>query len=349
MDLISNNHNILFRCDGSKEIGLGHVVRCFALADELQKQNKESVITFAMLNSNLGIQIIENNYNILTEPETNSSFEYEKWLSKCIKTTKAKILILDVRDGLTTNYITKLKKLGILIITLDDPEEKRLSVDLAFYPPIPQVKKWSWNNFNGQLFSDWKYVILNRKFPSSNPKRTNSIPKILVSMGGTDIKGFTLLAIKSLIEIEESFFTTVLLGPGFSDHQKLNTLLANNKRFKTQLFSEDLDKLMSESDIAIASFGVTAYELAHIGVPSILLSLTEDHAESASIFADEEIGISIGYNHAVNKNSIKSAVKTLLSDVSRRKKMSRRAKKLIDGKGAYRIAKKIYSTYKNRK
>ena len=48
MDLISNNHNILFRCDGSKEIGLGHVVRCFALADELQKQNKESVITFAM-------------------------------------------------------------------------------------------------------------------------------------------------------------------------------------------------------------------------------------------------------------------------------------------------------------
>ena len=74
-------------------------------------------------------------------------------------------------------------------------------------------------------FSDWKYVILNRKFPSSNPKRTNSIPKILVSMGGTDIKGFTLLAIKSLIEIEESFFTTVLLGPGFSDHQKLNTLL----------------------------------------------------------------------------------------------------------------------------
>ena len=47
--------------------------------------------------------------------------------------------------------------------------------------------------------------------------------------------------------------------------------------------------------------------------------------------------------------AVAAAANSASAFFSRRKKMSRRAKNLIDGKGAYRIAKKIYSTYENRK
>ena len=56
--------NILFRCDGSIEIGMGHVVRCLALAGELS-QNHNSNITFAMRASKLGIEKVNKIYPVL--------------------------------------------------------------------------------------------------------------------------------------------------------------------------------------------------------------------------------------------------------------------------------------------
>lgn len=42
--------------------------------------------------------------------------------------------------------------------------------------------------------------------------------------------------------------------------------------------AHDMPALMAQADLAIASFGVTAYELAARGVPAIYLCLTDDHA-----------------------------------------------------------------------
>jgi spore coat polysaccharide biosynthesis protein SpsF len=41
----------------------------------------------------------------------------------------------------------------------------------------------------------------------------------------------------------------------------------------------------------LAAFGVTAYELAAFGVPAIYLSLTQDHALSASAFEQDGMGL----------------------------------------------------------
>ena len=53
--------NILFRCDGSVKIGMGHVVRCLALADYL-KENYGCNIHFAMRHSKLGINKVQEAY-----------------------------------------------------------------------------------------------------------------------------------------------------------------------------------------------------------------------------------------------------------------------------------------------
>ena len=41
----------------------------------------------------------------------------------------------------------------------------------------------------------------------------------------------------------------------------------------------------ARADLALISFGVTAYEMAALGVPALYVTLTEDHAASASAFS----------------------------------------------------------------
>lgn len=156
--------NVLMRCDGSPDIGLGHIVRCLALADELHEVHS-CRISFAMRTGTPGIRMVEKKgYQVLTPPEGDQSFDYRKWLNECVRKVDARVIVLDVRDGLSRVVVEELRNKGILVVTIDDPEDKRLEADLAFYPPVPQVKRIDWTDFSRELYAGWEWVILRKEF-----------------------------------------------------------------------------------------------------------------------------------------------------------------------------------------
>ena len=211
--------NILFRCDGSVEVGMGHVVRCLALADHL-KEIKDCSIHFAIRHSELGIKKVKETYPVIRSKE--ESFDYIKWLSDCIIRTNSNTLIMDIRDGLTREELKSIKKkTGIKVVTIDDPEDKRLEADLAFCPPVPQLEKLNWDGFGGELYVGWEYVLLRKEFLKQYPKPKNSIPNILVSMGATDGKNMTEFVINSLDRIIEKFKVRIIVGSGYPYQKKV--------------------------------------------------------------------------------------------------------------------------------
>ncbi|MBS83172.1 MAG: acylneuraminate cytidylyltransferase, partial [Gammaproteobacteria bacterium] len=154
--------NILFRCDGSVDIGMGHISRCIALAEILKRKHNCNII-FAMRKSKLGIDYVKKNF--IVESSQSIEFDYFEWLTNIINKNHIDILILDVRDGLTRDQLKKIKKKrNIKIVTIDDPEEKRLESDFAFYPPLPQLSEISWNKYQGNLYFGYEYIILKKEF-----------------------------------------------------------------------------------------------------------------------------------------------------------------------------------------
>ena len=345
--------SVLFRCDGSPEIGLGHIVRCLALADELRDLHN-CRITFAMRKGLLGIQMVEEKgYQVITPRDTDQTFNYGKWLNECVRKVDARAIVFDVRDGLTRAVVKELRDKGIMIVTIDDPEDKRLEADLAFYPPVPQVKQIDWTGFTGKLYVGWEWVILRKEFSSTatksqKPKTQNPKPKILVTMGGSDPQGITLKAVKALEMLDEDFEAVVILGAGFQHKKQLNNLLFGCKHhFDMQEDVKDMAEIMSQSDLAVASFGVTAYELAAMGVPAIYLCLTEDHAKSASAFVEEGMAISLGVVTQMTDSMLAKAVNYQLNDMPERLRMSERAEQQVDGQGAIRVAIMVAKRDKN--
>ena len=97
----------------------------------------------------------------------------------------------------------------------------------------------------------------------------------------------TLSALRAIDSLTHPFEATIVLGKAFMHQPALDDLLATARRqYRVLRDPASMAEVMAESDLAIASFGVTAYELAVMGVPAIHLCLTDDHAQSASAMAD---------------------------------------------------------------
>jgi spore coat polysaccharide biosynthesis protein SpsF len=175
-----------------------------------------------------------------------------------------------------------------------------------------------------------------------------SLPRILVTMGGSDPAGLTLKVVRALNQLNSDFQALIVIGPGFKHHMSLHELLHKSHRyFEIRENVSDMVTLMSNAEIAITSFGVTAYELAAAGIPSIFMCLTKDHSESASAFVDKDIALNLGVHDQVSESTLSEAIRHLTDNEMIRRDMGKRAQQLVDGRGASRIAKLIKERMKH--
>lgn len=411
------SRRVLFRCDGDEQVGFGHIFRSLALAGEL-RDGFGCGVGFVMARGEKGMKVVRGAgypVKVVEGPE-------ESYLEGLVREEKTDVIVFDCRSGLNKETLELLKTAGALVVTVDDPEDKRLAVDLAFYPPVPQVVEMDWSGFKGRLYRGWEWVILRRdlvagsgtagaendagkrsveeevgrlegrenKFdagPAGNsagkprqagenfdhpgesgftgnsdrdPAKTGEAgvvddryvnlnnygkkekPVLLVTMGGSDPCGLTLQALESLELVEADIFTEIVVGPGFGDGEKLKEILEGlSIDFRVHAAPENPGAVFARCDLALAAFGVTAYELAHLGVPTLLLAISADHARSASAFEQAGIALNLGLYSEVDKVELAGKTGELLVDRARREQMARRAKHLVDGRGARRAAEVI--------
>jgi len=338
----------MIRCDTSPAIGLGHLVRCLALAEALREEQSLGV-TFVTKPSELATQMIaEHKHRHIVIPE-----ESDPWLQleQQLQLTRPDVLILDVRDGVALSVVEGLRqRTGVITVSIDDPEEKRLACDLLFYPPVPQVARMDWSQMRGEKFVGWDWVLLRRQFHAAHEKRLHlnlgdeetAVPRILITMGGSDPAGMTMLATSALNQISAPFHAVFVLGGSFCHEHAFQNLLARVAySFEVVRSVDAMAELMVSADMAVACFSVTAYELATVGLPAVFLSLTDGHYEASLAFEKEGMGISLGRHDQVNADALALAISEILMDRPRRVRMSKTALSKTDGLGAKRIAEKI--------
>jgi spore coat polysaccharide biosynthesis predicted glycosyltransferase SpsG len=144
---------------------------------------------------------------------------------------------------------------------------------------------------------------------------------------------------EALSFLDSVFRVRFVIGTGMKDGSKVaRGLVALKKNYETVEGASDLAIEYANADVALCAFGVTAYELAAAGVPALYLSLNEDHAASASAFADAGMGISLGLIGSVSDAEILRNVQWLLNKPNVRREMRQAGLSLVDGRGAARIA-----------
>ncbi len=330
---VASSGIVVMRCDGGSALGLGHVRRSLSIARALRDREGFGV-RFAMKDNAIAMAPVHaDGFPVDVMPSGAKEID---WLLDLAGAHKPVATVLDVRTDLSATSVMRLRGADMIVATIDDASPRRLSADAAFYPPVPQVFALDWRGAESEPFVGWEWVVLGQDVSAPLSSKAHR-PQIIVSMGGSDPHGLTIPAVKALTALEANFDATVVLGPG-ADHQLDLDVARIAPRFHVVRSPNDLPRLMAKADLGLISFGVTAYELAALGVPAVYLCLTEDHAASALAFERAGMGVSLGVASKIDAARIGAEVEDLLSDRRRRRAMSAAGRMNLDGRGAQRIA-----------
>lgn len=328
----------LIRCDGGGRFGYGHVKRMVALARALRDREGIGALFAVNGTEDALVPIARAGFEAVSIDATRDVDE----LARIIATHGPDILICDMREGIGESELGKLRSLVALCAVVDDGSDRRRVADVAYYPPVPQAFSLDWRGSHCERHIGWEWSILGLGKPAAAWRNSSPRPSLLVTMGGSDPAGLTLKSARALAALDPVFRARFVIGPGVADRTKLaRAIVALAPHFETLEGADDLTTEFTSCDVALAAFGVTAYELAAYGVPALYLCLTEDHALSASAFEEAGMGRSLGLADRVGDAAIANEVWSLLNDSARRREMRAAGLTSIDGEGAARVAANI--------
>jgi spore coat polysaccharide biosynthesis predicted glycosyltransferase SpsG len=350
--MVNPGGSIFFRVDGGRTVGMGHVVRCLFLARALRDLHRFS-ISFLMSQDAVGIARVRESGWPVVQVGTASftGREHDDVLSDFSPGDgrNPNALIIDLAGGVSAKALRSLREKHprTLIILIDTNCSGCLEADLVV-GPMPGISASSGTETREDRYEGPQYAILDPAF--AQVQRTDlgarDLPRVLVTMGGSDPSGLTLQTLRALDAMPEAFETTVALGPAFLHEPELTGWLQSARRQYEVRRENSLLSLVG-AGLAVFSFATTAYELAAAGLPGVALAISKDHAGDAEIFSRNGSIVNLGWFSEVSAEQIQSAVRQLLHDPARRLTMTQRGRELVDGKGAERVANLIASRIRN--
>ena len=299
---------ILFRADGYVKLGMGHIYNCITLAYSMIEHE---VLFVTREDCELGLKkIIDSKFKYKTI--TN-----DKDLFNIIEEYKPDIF---VNDCLNTEeeYILKLKESVPRVVTIEDLGSGAYVADAVINALYDSPE-----NATDRFFSGYKYVCLRDEFLTTVPKNySEKVQNIVVLFGGTDPSNLNEKTYQSALEINKKYpdiYFSFITGIGY-DCEKHGVITDESKNIFVYPNVPVVSKYTKKADIAVTSQGRTIYELASMGLPSIVLS--QNPREATHSFATMRYGfLNLGLGEVVDTETIKSTLIWLIETPNVRKSM----------------------------
>lgn len=259
---------VFIRAAAGPTIGLGHIIRCIALAEILR--NDFSVVFLISKMDDKVVELINPVASeIITIKSTNLLSENDE-LKQYI--TKDDILVIDGYD-FKSDYQKKIKEgIGCKLVAIDDMIAWHQYADVVMNHAVGGVEKlYSKENYT-KVFCGLEYALLRsefRHFKDYTAHKNKGV--VLVAMGGADPLNYTLKIINALILFESCTIIKVLVGKLNPNKGSLESLIkvADEKEKKLILIDHvnaaELIGLYNTSEGCILSASGMAIEALAVG------------------------------------------------------------------------------------
>lgn len=189
------------------------------------------------------------------------------------------------------------------------------------------------------------YALLREEFVAAAPpvRAIGDGPprRVLLTFGGADPADATSLAIRALADPRlADVRATALVGAGNARGDAIERLAAETNVTVVR-DATDMPRRLADAELAIAAAGTTCWELAYMGLPSLLVVLADNQAALAVACDEAGMARSLGDVHAITEVSLANAIVALRNDPAAMRSMSIKGSRLVDGKGGERVARAL--------
>ena len=319
-------------------------MRCRALAQAWCESGGQVVFVLRERNPAMDVLLLRESCMLeyISAPAASAA-DAMQTIAMCGKYQAAWVVVDGYQFGV--EYRRLLKEACLRVLWLDDCcSDKNFYADLVldqspFHDESLCIKKEPFM----MLLRGSRYVLLRKEFLCWRQSMRDVAPtakRVLVALGGSDPENITLKVVRALLAIKDrDLEIVVIMGMEYSGASALRSLL-KNVQHHTICLKRNVDNMpeqMAWADIAVVAGGTTSWELAFMGVPSVMIVLSDNQVNIANSLDKKGVTINLGWHFDSSIERIADMVKSLIDDEARRRSMIECGRQMVDGNGVYRV------------
>jgi len=320
---------VSFLTFGGRKIGTGHLFRCLAMSEWVEKLTLNTEISFHLYD--FGAEKQDKALEILHSRSSHCCYIQNK---ETIKDMHFDTVIVDLLNA-PLDLMGILKNRSNLLVSIDNISKSRELSNIAINPLYYKINK---SNI-GHDYIGPKFQIISPGFLNKQSRWKNKVEKILIIQGGSDPFGITPKIVQDLESLLLNKLITlhVVVGPASNQSQGLLNLA--NKYHDQIVLHQNILKMsdfLGDVDLAICSVGVVAFEVASMGIPAIHITGVEKELETGVSMSDLGVSINMGMYSRPSPRLYDAAL-ALINNNSSRKNMRDNCLKIFNPTNAKKM------------
>jgi spore coat polysaccharide biosynthesis predicted glycosyltransferase SpsG len=333
---------IAMRCDAGQLTGVGHLVRCVALAEEFRARGAE--VTFL---SNFDAvpwaekQLADRGLPALAGPTTPTQ------LLRAVRGLGADAVVLDSYE-LDPTCGVALRDAGLPVAAIVDGELRGQVADLYIDQNLdaellPVVLPAGARRLAGLRYALLRDSVRQRR-PSAPASAVPGEPaRVLCFFGGTDAYGAAPLLTRLLVATGAPFEAVVVAGRPPLRAELAAMALGNGQRLALTDPTDELPRLVADAGLVISASGTSTWELLCLGAAAALVWVVDNQRLGFERVVARGLAAGLGRLDALGTDpavaaEALSALRGLLTTPEERARLAARAWSAVDGRGRERVA-----------
>ncbi len=332
---------VIFRCNASAEVGLGHLMRCRELARMLKADGHATAILGPpdSLRTDADAALFDRWEAV--ETRGDSATDAARVLDLAARMGARHAVMDDYR--IDPDYQLRLRAAGLRWLQQFDasrPWDFHADV-LVNCGPHERAEHYDSHIRNPDCLRLMgpRYAVLRPAFHEVvRSADGRPVRRIFAAFGGGDDRGAFALTLEALAgHLPRGVTLEIVSGPGNPNNDSLAARVDPLDGVTFSVNPPDLPARMTAADLAVIACGTMSYEAAFCGLPMVVLPLAPNQVRACRGWADLAGAAIAGRPDDTTPQILRAIVRDLIEDDATRRDMATRGRAAVDGNGGRRL------------
>ncbi|MER7587701.1 spore coat protein [Micromonospora sp. NPDC127501] len=349
------------RCDAGPRRGVGHLVRCLALAEEFLARGADVTVFGTVERLDWATaELAARGIPLLPGPDSAAE------LVETARRHHLDVLVLDSYE-LDPAGAGALRAAGVYTLAIIDGDSRGqvadLYLDQNFGAELPAPGAGAelpgpgaGAELPGRLLAGSGYALLRdtvigARPPVAPPATAVSRPRVLAFFGGTDAVGAAPVLTRVLVATGHPMDLTVIVGRPEIEAEVDDVAPGRGQTIRSVPPTTSLPALITEADLVVSAAGTSTWELCCLGAPSALVCVVDNQRESYTRVVRHGLAAGLGELPELTAGGVAGraarataaqTLRGLLSSPQRRATLAARAWATVDGQGRTRVVDAVF-------